>query len=145
MWYHSDMEPYRAVVDTNVLYAGLYSASGASFQVLRLVEARRIVPLLSTTLLFEYEEILRRQQSLLQLSDRAIVDVLDGICLRGEHRRVHFLWRPQLSDPKDDHLLELAVAGGNRDIITHNVKDFLEARSFGVRIMTPADTLRHFT
>ena len=32
------MNKRRAVIDTNVLYAGLYSASGASFRVLRLIE-----------------------------------------------------------------------------------------------------------
>jgi predicted nucleic acid-binding protein len=105
------------------------------------MEQGRIVPLLSTTLLFEYEEILKRNQEMLKLSDRAVEDVLDGICSRGEGRKIHFLWRPQLSDPKDDHVLELAVAAGGADIVTHNVNDFTEASSFGIRIITPAQLL----
>ena len=135
------MKKHRAVIDTNVLYAGLYSASGASYRILRLIEQGRVTPLLSTTLLFEYEEVLRRNHAVLGLSGRDIEDVLDGLCNRGECRRIHFLWRPQLPDPKDDHILELAVAGGSADIVTHNVSDFGAAVSFGVRIIRPADLL----
>jgi len=135
------MNKYRAVIDTNVLHAGLYSASGASYQILRLIECGRVIPLLSTTLLFEYEEVLKRNQKMLGLSDRAVNDVLDGLCVRGEPRKIHFLWRPHLSDPKDDHVLELAIAAGGVDIVTHNVKDFANALSLGVRILTPAQLL----
>ena len=135
------MKKYRAVIDTNVLHAGLYSASGASFQILRLIERGRVIPILSTTLLFEYEEVLKRNQRMLGLSDRAANDVLDGLCARGESRKIHFLWRPYLSDPKDDHILELAVAAGAADIVTHNVKDFAQASALGVRIVTPAKLL----
>lgn len=135
------MKKYRAVIDTNVLHAGLYSASGASFQILRLIECGRVIPLLSTTLLFEYEEVLKRNQRMLGLSDREVNDVLDGLCVQGESRKIHFLWRPYLSDPKDDHILELAVAAGAADIVTHNVKDFAQASALGVRIVPPAKLL----
>ena len=135
------MNKCRAVIDTNVLYAGLYSASGASHQILRLIEMGGVTPLLSTTLLFEYEEVLRRKQGLLNLSGQAIDDVLDGLCSRAECRKIHFLWRPQLSDPKDDHVLELAVAAGGADIVTHNVKDFEQAAGFGIRVIKPSEFL----
>jgi putative PIN family toxin of toxin-antitoxin system len=135
------MKKHRAVVDTNVLRAGLYSASGASYQILRLIERGQLVPILSTTLLFEYEDILKRHQKELRLSNRAIEDVLDGFCVRGECRSVHFLWRPALPDPKDDHILELAVAANNADVVTHNLKDFAAADQFGVRAVAPAKLL----
>ena len=135
------MNQHRAVIDTNVLRAGLYSSTGASHQILRLVEQGRLIPLLSTALLFEYEEILRRQQKALGLTDQEINDVLDGFCVRGECRRIHFLWRPALSDPKDDHILELAVAAGNADIVTHNMVDFAAASKFGIRVVSPAKLL----
>jgi putative PIN family toxin of toxin-antitoxin system len=135
------MKKYRAVIDTNVLHAGLYSASGASYQILRLIESGRVAPLLSTSLLYEYEEVLKRNQVMLGLSDRAVNDVLDGFCVQGEPRKIHFLWRPHLSDPKDDHVLELAFAAGGVDIVTHNVRDFVNAASLGVRIVTPAQLL----
>jgi putative PIN family toxin of toxin-antitoxin system len=132
----------RAVIDTNVLHAGLYSATGASFRLLRLIDAGRLIPVLSTTLLFEYEDVLKRNRELLDLSNKAIEDVLDGFCSRGEPRNIYFLWRPQLPDQKDDHVLELAVAAGNVPIVTHNVRDFHAARMFGVRVMKPAEMLK---
>ena len=135
------MRKYTAIIDTNVLYSGLYSATGASYQILRLIEQGHITPLLSTTLLFEYEEVLKRNQELLKLSARAVDDVLDGLCNRGECHRIHFLWRPQLSDPNDDHILELAVAAGGVDIVTHNIIDFGLSSVFEIRVITPAQLL----
>ena len=84
---------------------------------MRAVERGGIRAVLSTTLLFEYEDILRRNQSLLGLSDREIEEILDGLCNCSDHQKIYFLWRPQLPDPKDDHVLELAVAsGGSYDL-----------------------------
>lgn len=135
------MGNYRGVIDTNVLHAGLYSASGASYQILRKIEQGMITPILSTTLLFEYEDVLKRNHKQLRLSTRAIDDVLDAFCLHSEYKKVHFRWRPQLTDPKDDHLLELAVAANGADIVTHNIRDFSNADAFGIRILTPAKLL----
>ena len=129
-------------MDTNVLHAGLYSANGASYRVLRLIEAGRVTPVLSTTLLFEYEDVLLRHRVMLGLSPQEVEDVLDGLCLHGEGRTVHFLWRPQLPDAKDDHVLELAVAASNVAIVTHNLRDFGPAKQFGIRVITPGDLLR---
>jgi putative PIN family toxin of toxin-antitoxin system len=135
------MRTVRAVVDTNVLHAGLYSAEGASFRLLRLIDAGRLIPVPSTALLYEYEEILRRHKRDLGLAEADVNDVLDGLCKHGEGRSIHFLWRPQLRDPKDDHILELAVAAGHPPIVTHNVKDFGPAHLLGVRVITPAQLL----
>lgn len=129
------------MIDTNVLYAGLYSAQGASFLVLRAIDKRKLVPVLSTTLLFEYEDVLRRNREELCLSETDINDVLDAICDRGDYQRVYYLWRPQLSDPKDDHLLELAVASGQTTIVTHNVRHFSAAGRFGVSVARPIEVI----
>jgi len=50
---------------------------------------------------------------------------------------IHFLWRPFLTDPNDDMVLELAFASGCRHIITHNVKDFHGSERLGVGAVTP--------
>ena len=107
-----------------------------------MIDGGEIVPLLSTTLLFEYEEVLRRNKDKLGLQVREIEAILDGLCLRGESRRIHFLWRPRLSDPKDDHVLELAVASGRSVIITHNIRDFANIGDLGVRVMTPGKYIK---
>lgn len=134
-------EKLRIVLDTNVLYSALYSSQGASHQLLRCVEAGRVTPVLSTALVFEYEEVLRRSSEALNLTDRQINDVLDGLCLRGVPHPVYFLWRPQLPDPKDDHILELAVAAGHPAIVTHNVRHFEAAPTLGVEVLTPKQIL----
>jgi len=135
------MKKYSAVIDTNVLFAGLYSNEGTSFKILKLIETGRIIPLLSTTLVFEYEDVLKRKQKQLELSNSEVEDVLDAICEKGEEKKIHFIWRPQLRDPKDDHILELAVAANCADIITFNVKDFIKAQLFGIRVLRPKELL----
>ena len=92
---------------------------------------------LSTTLLFEYEDVLKRNQVALGLSNRKIEKVLDYFCVKSEHQKIYFLWRPYLPDPKDDHLLELAIASGTKLIVTHNTKDFKGVEELGIRSITP--------
>ena len=68
---------------------------------------------------------------------QSIEKVLDYFCLKSEHQKIYFLWRPYLPDPKDDHLLELAIASGIKLIVTHNTKDFKGVEAFGIRSITP--------
>jgi putative PIN family toxin of toxin-antitoxin system len=127
----------RIILDTNVLQAGLYSSRGASFKILQAIEEGKLKTVLSTTLLFEYEDILKRNQVDLGLSNQEIEKVLDYFCMKSEHQKIYFLWRPYLPDPKDDHLLELAIASGTKLIVTHNTKDFKGVEAFGIRSITP--------
>ncbi len=120
-----------------MLYAGLYSSKGASFKVLHAIEEGKLKMVISTTLLFEYEDILKRNQVDLGLSNQEIERILDYFCMKSEHQKIYFLWRPRLPDPKDDHLLELAIASGARFIVTHNTKDFKGVEEFGIRSITP--------
>jgi predicted nucleic acid-binding protein len=135
------MGKIKAIIDTNVLYAGLYSSRGASYRVLRAIEHGIVRIAHTTTLLFEYEDILRRHQTILNLFDAEIEAILDDLCNRSDHQAIYFLWRPQLPDPKDDHILELAVASGISTIVTHNLKDFVKAAEFGVRAIPPKQLL----
>jgi len=139
------MIPVRVVLDTNVLHAGLYSSRGASYQVLKAVEKGKIKIILSTALLFEYEDILVRNRSVPGLSVRDIDVVLDNLCKLAEHHRIFFLWRPYLAGPKDDHILELAVASGTTTIVTHNIKDFRGIRKFGIRAIPPKKLLEEIS
>jgi putative PIN family toxin of toxin-antitoxin system len=129
----------KIVLDTNVLFAGLYSSQGASFRILQAIEQEKLSIVLSTTLLFEYEDILKRNQAVLSLSNDEIEKILDYLCLQSEHQKIYFLWRPRLPDPKDDHLLELAVASGTTIIVTHNIRDFKGIEEFGIRPVPPKE------
>ena len=129
------------IMDTNILFAGLYSSTGASFQILRLLNARKIKPVISTTLLFEYEDVLKREQTVLNLTHKQVDIVLDNICALCKFQEIYFLWRPYLKDPKDDHVLEVAVASKTKTIVTHNIKDFKGVGKFGIKPITPGNYL----
>lgn len=129
------------IMDTNVLFAGLYSSTGASFRILRLLDAGKIKTVISTPLLFEYEDVLKRDQTVLKLSDKQVDIVLDNICALSNYQEIYFLWRPYLRDPKDDLVLEVAVASKTNIIVTHNLKDFEGVEKFGIKSITPGDFL----
>ena len=135
----------RVVLDTNVLVAATLSPFGASFQILTLVPQRRFALLLSVALMLEYEEMLKRDdlraQSHLTLGD---VDVLlDMLAAVGTPQPLFFQWRPQLPDPDDEMLLELAVNGRADAIVSVNTRDFLPAaQTFGIEVLRPGEFLR---
>ena len=68
--------------------------------------------------------------------------LVDYLCGVGRHQIIHFLWRPKLRDPADEFILELAVAARCDAIVTHNVRDFAGAGTFGVKVATPAAFIR---
>ena len=129
------------VLDTSTLIAGLRSSKGASFALLEMIGEGLIEISLSVPLVLEYEAVARRQTRELGLSFQAIDDVLDYLCKVGHHHSLFYLWRPILRDPSDDMVLELAVEAGVEFIVTHNMRDFLEAKMFGIRAITPRDYL----
>ena len=130
----------RIVLDSNVIVSGLRSRQGASFRVLSLVGSGVFTHCLSVPLLFEYEDVLKRP-GLVPLTGDAIEDVLDGLCATAEQRALYFLWRPQLADPADDLVLEIAVTGRCDTIVTLNRDHFAGSAQFGVKIQTPAEFL----
>jgi predicted nucleic acid-binding protein len=58
--------------------------------------------------------------------------------------KVYFLWRPNLPDEGDNHLVELAIAGGANTIVTNNVRDVRRGElSFpDLQILTTAEFLK---
>lgn len=131
----------KIVMDTNVLFSGLYSKNGASHQVLLRLATKQLSLALSTPLLFEYEDVLKRNPAQLGLDEAIIVKILDNLCALSRHQRIHYLWRPYLPDAKDDLLLELAVASNTKNIVTHNLRDFSGIEQFGVVAITPKNLL----
>jgi predicted nucleic acid-binding protein len=91
--------------------------------------------------LFEYEDVLKRNSRKLGLTFKDIDSFLDNICSLGSFQKIHYLWRPFLPDPKDDHVLELAVASQVNSITTFNTKDFKGIEQFGVKIIEPKQLL----
>jgi len=137
----------RIVLDTNVLTAGLRSRNGASFAVLQLVADRQLRPLVTTALFLEYEAVLSRpeQMAVHGLSVTELDRLLSGFAALAEPVELHFLWRPQLSDPKDEMVLETAVNGRAEALVTHNRRDFVAAADrFNIQVISPAELLEGF-
>jgi predicted nucleic acid-binding protein len=57
---------------------------------------------------------------------------------------IYYLWRPNLRDEADNHLLELAVTAGAQAIVTYNRADFSGAELLfpELRIVMQADLLK---
>jgi putative PIN family toxin of toxin-antitoxin system len=135
------MKPLQIVMDTSVLIAGLRSKSGVSNAFLRLLNDPRVKFHISNALLFEYAEIMQREQAALGLTDQDIDDVLDGFCTLAEtHYRV-FPWRPISSDPDDDFVLELALSARVDCLVTYNFRDLQFVEQYGIKVMTPRQVL----
>lgn len=91
-------------------------------------------------LVMEYAEVLARP-GLVPVPTTAVDAVLDMICRESVQQRVHFLWRPQLRDPKDELVLEAAVNASAAYLVTHNVRDFSAVRFAGLEVVTPGRLL----
>jgi putative PIN family toxin of toxin-antitoxin system len=113
--------PFRIVLDTNILLRGLINSRSAAGAVLYACDQRRVVILLSRSLLREYKQILTEtlivdrypkltaekvQAALRHL--RFVSDVIDPVKCRFDFPR----------DPKDAQLVELAIAGNATHIVT---------------------------
>lgn len=136
---------WRVVIDTNVVTAALRSRGGAAFAVMELVTAQRVRPLLSVPLLIEYEAVLRRAEQVREhkLSYAEISDYLTSLIKAAEPVDIHFLWRPQLNDAKDEMVLEAAINGRADALITHNVRDFgMAAARFAFSVFRPSELLK---
>ena len=134
----------RLVLDTNIIVAAFRSRRGASNALLRLIEMRRATPLCSTALFLEYEAVLSRAETRAvtghQLDD--VARIMSAFAALSEPVDISFRLRPMLRDADDEMVLETALNGHADAIVTHNVKDFGPARSFGVEITTPGNIVR---
>lgn len=131
------------VIDTCVIISALRSRNGASYRLLSLIDSQKFLFFLSVPLVLEYESVTKRMSRSIGLTHSDIEDVIDYLCTIGKHRQVHYLWRPNLKDPGDDFVLELAVESECNYIVTHNIKDFKDIKKFKVRAITPQEFLRN--
>ena len=91
----------------------------------------------------EYQAVLTRKEYMTGAStEEEILAFLGYFCKIANRQKIFYLWRPWLKDPKDDMVLELAVASKSKYIITYNTKDFKHIETFGIQAIKPADFLK---
>jgi putative PIN family toxin of toxin-antitoxin system len=134
------------VIDTNVFVSALRSGNGASREVLRLALQGRIVPLFGNALWSEYSDLLGRNVWGCETTPQERNEVLAALAAVGRWVRIYFAWRPNLPDDADNHLIELAVAGGAIALITHNLRDLSggDLRFDGIAVLSPTEFLQNF-
>ena len=130
----------RVVFDTNVLVAALRSQRGASYALVSSLPSPQFELALSQPLYNEYLDVLLRPTVKPSgISEADITDFVREITGAAHRQNIYFLWRPWLKDPKDDMILELAVAAQCSHIVTFNLKDFANIELFGIEAVAPAD------
>ena len=67
--------------------------------------------------------------------------ILDYILSESSIRKIFYLWRPFLKDPKDDLVIEVAVESRSEYIITFNKRDYNGIEKFGIKAVTPQEFL----
>ncbi|MEM7016197.1 MAG: putative toxin-antitoxin system toxin component, PIN family [Pseudomonadota bacterium] len=134
------------VIDTSVLVSALIGSEGPGREIMRRCLQGKYHPLISNTLFAEYEDVSGREQirELCPLNTdeiRALLNSFYSVC---QWVSVYFLWRPNLKDEGDNFLIELALAGNAKFIITHNIKDLqgAELKFPELCILTPEQMLR---
>jgi putative PIN family toxin of toxin-antitoxin system len=119
----------KIVIDTNIFVSAIMNAEGAPRHVVRLCLQGQVVPLMSNALFIEYQDVCGRDDlfddRLISRQDRlALLDAFFSTCL---WIPIYYLWRPNLRDEADNHVVELAVGGGAEVLVTANKRDFVQA------------------
>jgi putative PIN family toxin of toxin-antitoxin system len=134
----------RLVLDTDVLVAAMRSRGGASWQLVDRALVGEFTLLLSVPLVLEYEAVLTREEhrKVHRLSVPELDYVINSLVSVAEAVQIRFLWRPLLSDPTDDMVLETAVNGRADQLVAFNQKDFVAvAEGFAFKILRPSEAL----
>jgi putative PIN family toxin of toxin-antitoxin system len=112
-------------MDTNVFIAALLSATGSNRAILRACLSGKAVPLMGAALFAEYEALLGRGDLMkacpISSGERRVL--LEAFLSMSTWVKIYYLWRPNLPDEADNHLIELALAGHADAIVTNNVRD----------------------
>jgi predicted nucleic acid-binding protein len=112
---------------------------------MRSVSLGRVRPIVTTALFLEYEAVLKRaeQRIVSGLDLDAIDQFLAALAVACEPVEVSYRWRPQLSDPNDEMVLEAAMNGNADALVTHNTRDFAEAAArIGLKVLRPGELLK---
>ena len=136
----------RVVIDTNVFAGAPLGGTGYNRWVIRACLSGRLKPLMGQALFLEYEDVLNRR-SLFRtspLSRQERQELFAAFLSVSEWVQIYCSWRPKLPDEADNHIVELAVAGGAAMVVTNNLRDFQGAdlRFPDLRMVAPRELVK---
>jgi predicted nucleic acid-binding protein len=85
------MPVYQIVLDTNILVAALRSPRGMAYRLLTGLDDARWQVNVSTALVLEYEDVLKRPSIIEGMSHEAIDVLIDGICFIARRHDIFYL------------------------------------------------------
>lgn len=139
------MQP-KIVVDTSVFISALIGPGGPAREVIRQCWQGKYRPLMGNTLFTEYESVIGREEikarcPLTEEETRELFAALIAVC---EWVSIYYLWRPNLKDEADNHLIELAIAGNASILVTNNTRDFQNTELLfpDLSILKPEDLIQ---
>lgn len=134
------------VLDTSVFISAIIGTKGPSRALLRQCFEGVYLPLMGNTLFCEYEDVSKRSTILEKspLTHEEINTLLSSFFNICRWIPIYYLWRPNLKDEQDNHLIELAVAGNAEYLVTNNIKDFNQTELYfpQLTVITPEQLLR---
>lgn len=135
----------RYVFDTNVLVAAMRSPTGASAALLKRAFNKELIMLASVPLFVEYDAKCTdpKHWTAAGITFDEANNFVNAVANLIEKVQTHYLWRPMLKDPKDEMVLETAVNGRAKSIVTINVRDFgTSPHMFNIDVVTPSFCLK---
>jgi len=138
-----DQVRLRLVVDTNVFVSGLISGAGSPAQILRAIQHKKVVHLVSDPVVEEYLRVLNYPQirRFKKVTDEFVADIAAYLVYQTE--RVELVSELRLSpDPDDDVFLETAVDGRANWLVTNDKADLLSLRTVeGISIVSAREAV----
>lgn len=130
----------RVVLDPNVLVSAALTRSGATGELLVLIETEALVPILSPALLGELRRVLRRDKFRRYVTAEEARDYVARLELLGQLADDPSERPPVTADPKDDYLVALARSA-KADALVSGDPDLTELDLPDLQVLTPRQLL----
>lgn len=136
------MDQIKVFLDSDVVISAMLSSKGASFEIIKNLQIKKII---SKAVKTEAEEVVQR----LQISDTNMQQIfrkVEVIELKLEKARVAEEFVPYVFDEEDSHVVAGALKSTARFLLTHNLKHYRTEKikqDFDIITMKPGMFLQY--
>jgi uncharacterized protein len=119
----------RLVIDTNVFVSGLISGAGSPARILRAVQSKRAIHLVSDPIVEEYLRVLDypRIRKFRKITDAFVADIAAYLVYQTERVELHS--RIRLSPDSDDDVFLNTAVDGRATLVSGDKTDLLALRA----------------